>query len=75
MFNFMSLLMALAASAPEAADKAIKGLSFTTENLSEALLCSLAGMVGIFIVVGIIILSVNILNKASSRPAKKKEDK
>lgn len=75
MFNFMSVLMALAAAAPEAANEAIKGLSFTTANLSEALLCSLAGMVGIFIVVGVIILSVNLLNKAANRPATKKDDK
>ncbi len=48
-------------------EAATEGLKFTTENLSEALLCSLAGMVGIFIVVGIIILSVAILNKAGSK--------
>ncbi len=47
------------------------GLIFTTENLGEALLCSGAGMVGIFIVVGIIILSVSVLNKAGS--GKKKD--
>ena len=41
----------------------VEGLRFTTENLGEALLCSGAGMVGIFIVVGIIIGSVSILNK------------
>ena len=34
--------------------------------IMEALLCSVAGMVGIFIVVGIIILSVSILNKAGN---------
>lgn len=44
----------------------VEGLSFTTENLSEALLCSGAGMVGIFVVVGIIIGSVSILNKVGS---------
>lgn len=42
------------------------GLSFTTENIGEALLCSGAGMVGIFIVVGIIIVSVSGLNKVGS---------
>ncbi len=47
------------------------GLKFTTENIGEALLCSGAGMVGIFIVVGIIILSVSILNKAGT--GKKKD--
>ena len=33
---------------------AFQGLAFTTENLSESLICSIAGMAGIFIVVGII---------------------
>ncbi len=55
-------------------DKIIGMLNFSTEFLGEALLCSLAGMVGIFIVVGVIILTVALLNKASSRP-KTKEDK
>lgn len=55
-------------------DKIIGMLNFSTEFLGEALLCSLAGMVGIFIVVGVIILSVTLLNKAGSRP-KTKEDK
>lgn len=44
----------------------VEGLSFTTENIGEALLCSGAGMVGIFVVVGIIIGSVSILNKVGS---------
>ena len=44
----------------------VEGLHFTTENLGEALLCSGAGMVGIFVVVGIIIGSVSILNKLGS---------
>ena len=44
----------------------VEGLHFTTENLGEALLCSGAGMVGIFIVVGIIIGSVSVLNKVGS---------
>ncbi len=43
------------------------GLKFTTEFIGEALLCSIAGMVGIFIVIGIIILSVVILNKAGNK--------
>ncbi len=55
-------------------DKILNMLNFSTEYLGEALLCSLAGMVGIFLVVGVIILSVNILNKLGSRP-KTKEDK
>ena len=45
----------------------VEGLRFTTENLSEALICSLAGMVGIFIVVGIIVLSTTLLNKFSAK--------
>ena len=44
----------------------VEGLRFTTENLGEALLCSGAGMVGIFIVVSIIIGSVSVLNKVGS---------
>ncbi len=54
----------------EVATEAVK-IGFTTENIREALLCSAAGMVGIFIVVGIIILSVSLLNKAGS--GKKKD--
>ncbi len=46
-------------------------LGFHTSDIGEALLCSAAGMVGIFIVVGIIILSVSLLNKAG---AGKKKD-
>lgn len=61
MFNFFLLA------------SAISGLHFTTEYIKEALLCSVAGMVGIFIVVGIIILSVTILNKAGSGEKKKKD--
>ncbi len=61
MFNFFLLASALS------------GIQFTTENIKEALLCSVAGMVGIFIVVGIIILSVSILNKAGSGEKKKKD--
>lgn len=49
----------------------VNDISFTTENIGKALLCSAAGMVGIFIVIGIIILSVSILNKAG---AEKKKD-
>ena len=58
MFNLLSQAAAQAGT--------VEGLSFTTENLGEALLCSGAGMVGIFIVVGIIIGSVSILNKVGS---------
>lgn len=49
----------------------VNDISFTTENISKALLCSAAGMVGIFIVIGIIILSVSILNKAGAEKKKK----
>lgn len=52
---------------------ALSGIQFTTENIKEALLCSAAGMVGIFIVVGIIILSVSILNKVGTGKKKDKE--
>lgn len=56
--------------ASEAVTQAAK-IGFNTDNIQEALLCSVAGMVGIFIVVGIIILSVSVLNKAGS--GKKKD--
>lgn len=46
------------------------GLEFTTEHFGEALLCSVAGMVGIFIVIGIVILSVSLLNKSSNKKEK-----
>ena len=52
---------------------AFQGLAFTTENLSESLICSIAGMAGIFIVVGIIILSTTLLDKFSSASGKKKD--
>lgn len=58
MFNILSQAAAQAGT--------VEGLSFTTENIGEALLCSGAGMVGIFFVVGIIIGSVSILNKIGS---------
>ena len=58
MFNLLSQAAAQAGT--------VEGLSFTTENIGEALLCSGAGMVGIFIVVGIIIGSVSVLNKVGS---------
>lgn len=46
------------------------GLEFTTKNIGEALLCSIAGMVGIFIVIGIIIFSVSLLNRSSNKKEK-----
>ena len=58
MFNLLSKVAAEAGT--------VEGLSFTTENIGEALLCSGAGMVGIFVVVGIIIGSVSVLNKVGS---------
>ncbi len=48
-------------------EKAAEGIRFSTEYIGEALLCSFAGMIGIFIVVGIIILSVSILNKIGGK--------
>ena len=53
----------------EVATEAAK-IGFSTDNVQEALLCSVAGMVGIFIVVGIIILSVSILNKVGAKKKK-----
>ncbi|MBQ8182352.1 MAG: hypothetical protein IJ025_00435 [Clostridia bacterium] len=47
-------------------------IKFTTENLSEALLWFITGMVGVFLVIGIIIIVVSLLNKAGSG---KKKDK
>lgn len=44
---------------------------FTSPEFIEALMCSLAGMVGIFIVVGVIILSITLLNKFGSAADKK----
>ena len=68
MFNIFNTLSQVVTT--QAAEKAM-GLQFTTENIGEALMCAGAGMVGIFLVVGVIILSVSILNKAGS--GKKKE--
>ena len=68
MFNILSkevVTEAVTEVATEVAENGVS-LSFTTENISEAALCGVAGMVGIFIVVGIIILSVSILNKAGN---------
>ena len=66
MFN-----MLLQATATAAANEGtVSALKFTTENLSEALVCSLAGMTGIFIVVGIIVLSTTLLNKFSGKKEK-----
>mgnify|MGYP003293532040 FL=1 len=48
----------LQATATVANEGTVDALKFTTENLSEALICSLAGMAGIFIVVGIIVVII-----------------
>ena len=50
----------------EVAAEAQKGLQFHTSDIGEALLCSVAGMVGIFIVVGIIIFVKLHFSKHSS---------
>jgi hypothetical protein len=60
----------LQATATVANEGTVEALKFTTENLSEALSCSLAGMAGIFIVVGIIVLSTTLLNKFSAKKDK-----
>ena len=60
----------LQATATVANEGTVDALKFTTENLSEALICSLAGMAGIFIVVGIIVLSTTLLNKFSAKKEK-----
>ena len=44
----------------------VEGLHFTTENIGEALLCSGAGMIGIFIVILVIWGLVALLNKVTS---------
>lgn len=62
MFNMLSQIISMSAT---------NGLGFTKENIGEALLCSGAGMIGIFLVVGIIVLSVTVLNKATSGSGKK----
>ncbi len=73
MFNTLAKTVETAATevvSSEVVTEAAK-IGFTTENIEEALLCSAAGMVGIFIVVGIIILTVSILNKAGSKKKSK----
>ena len=47
------------------AEKAAE-LSFRMDNITEALLWFVTGMVGIFMVIGIIILVVSLLNKIGS---------
>lgn len=55
----------------ETAANASENAPETTNNVIEALLMSGAGMIGIFIVIGVIILSVSLLNKLG---ADKKKD-
>ncbi len=47
---------------------------FTAPEFIESLLCSVAGMAGIFIVVGVIILSIVLLNKFGNVSGKKGND-
>ncbi len=54
-----------AAQTAEEAGNALS-LGFTTANISEALLWFITGMVGIFMVIGIIIVVVSLLNKLGS---------
>ena len=69
MFNLLTKVVEN--SDPSTTDAATQAMEFSTERLPEALLCSVAGMIGIFIVVGVIILSVSLLNKLG---ADKKKD-
>ncbi len=76
MFDFNTLTNTVAETVAEtttaiAEAGSVNDISFTTENIGKALLCSAAGMVGIFIVIGIIILSVSLLNKAGAEKKKK----
>ena len=48
-------------------------LSLITPEFIEALKCSVAGMAGIFIVVGVIILSIVLLNMSGSIGEKKND--
>ncbi len=47
--------------------------AFSTENFTQALAIMGKGMLGIFIVIGVIILGITLLNKATS-PKKKSDD-
>ncbi len=46
----------------------------TSSDFIESLICAAAGMAGIFIVVGIIILSIVLLNKFGTIGGKKSEE-
>ncbi len=48
--------------------------AFSTENFSQALGIMGKGMLGIFIVIGVIILGITLLNKATSPKKKGDED-
>lgn len=45
-----------------------------TENFLKALEFTGKGMLGIFIVIGVIVLSIVVLNKVTSRKSNKQED-
>ncbi len=45
-------------------------LDFTTANMSTALLWFVTGMIGVFAVIGVIILSVSVLNKIGAKKDK-----
>ena len=49
------------------------GIGFTPENLAETAPIMGKGMLGIFIVMGIIILCVSALNRLGSKPKKEKK--
>ena len=76
MFNFITNTVETTVAelvSSEATTEAVKEaveIGFTKEFIGEAALCSAAGMVGIFIVIGIIILSVSLLNKSNNKKEK-----
>ncbi len=72
MFDFNTLTNTVTETTTAIAEAgSVNDISFTTENIGKALLCSAAGMVGIFVVIGIIVLSVSLLNKAGAEKKKK----
>lgn len=74
MFNTLTNAVETTIASSETTTEVVKEaaeIAFTTENIRESLLCAGAGMVGIFIVIGIIILSVSILNRAGAEKKRK----
>lgn len=72
MFDFNTLTNTVTETTTAIAEAgSVNDISFTTENIGKALLCSAAGMVGIFVVIGIIVLSVSLLNKLGAEKKKK----